>query len=358
MSTADPIGLCTECPVRPACDSSAWPPVDPEAVAAQRFLVEKAEEAIHDGLQLDRWLREQNLSTFPLELHHAYELPYRAEGFFGTVEINGNAMSVMGCQQTTQFGQIPAGPIAHGLLKDFVLGEFLRRAHWVNADGTPGGFTVRQCFQKTKDGLVARIPPEEREGCPDWRHLGSTLDWALLTIYINDFVVDFGPYRKRFREAVSVVAHPGFVHIVENPSEGDALEVTIGYPVAAYAAIPNYFGFGPGRFHTAVKSFSFLLDRRDELRVRMTFAAAPRCQKVFDFGKQVPDPIYGTASALQRLSLGLWHSDSFHDRMDAAMLAEHSRVHQFLMDGVGRIWQDWLHGHLNTHIPARGKAHA
>ena len=74
----------------------------------------------------------------------------------------------------------------------------------------------------------------------------------------------------------------------------------------------------------------------------MVFAAAPRAQRVLDFGKRLPDPVYGGAALLRYLSLGLLKPQAIHDRMDAHMLALHCQVHQALMDGVEKVWSDWL----------------
>ena len=54
--------------------------------------------------------------------------------------------------------------------------------------------------------------------------------------------------------------------------------------------------------------------------------------------------MYGGASLLQRLSVGKWNPSAFHDRVDMGMLVQHCRVHQALMDGVERVWRDWLGG--------------
>src|SRR5262249_24329709 len=127
------------------------------------------------------------------------------------------------------------------------------------------------------------------KGCIDWRQLGKEYDWVLLTVQIYDFVMNFGPFTARLKEAACVSPHRDFVHIVERPAPGYALEVSVGYPFIAYAPIPNFFGFGPGKFGIANKLFSFLVTDQKELRVIMNFAAAPRCRKVFDFGKNIPD---------------------------------------------------------------------
>ena len=43
-----------------------------------------------------------------------------------------------------------------------------------------------------------------------------------------------------------------------------------------FAPIPNYFGFGPGKFDWAVKTFSFLLRDNNEVRCDMDFVAGAR----------------------------------------------------------------------------------
>ena len=96
------------------------------------------------------------------------------------------------------------------------------------------------------------------------------------------------------------------------------------------------------RSGAAVKLFSFYLTRSGDVRVRMVFAAAPRSQKVFDFGKSVPDPIYGFANLMKYLTLGLFNPQMIHDRMDKQMLSLHCEVHQTLMDGMANVWTNWL----------------
>jgi hypothetical protein len=325
--------------------ASTQPAVDPLS-ERDHLLVEKTEEAIRDGLQLEQWLRGRtgDLALFPLALGKKFRLPNRAEGFFGSLEINGQPRTVMGCRQEVDFGRFESDDLA-GRLREFVLGEFLKRAHWTYDDGSPGGFTVEQSLYKAVGNLeYQQFSPDCRNGCMDWRHFGSQYDWVLLTVYIHDFVMDFGPIRKRFREAACVAPNTNFVHVVEHPSKEYALEVSVGYPFVEVTPIPNVFGFGPGKFGVAVKLFSFFLTHQNEVQARMFFAAAPRCSKVFDFGKRWPDPVYGGARMLQRLSLGRWNPSGFHDRVDTGMLVQHCRVHQALMDGVERVWRDWLAG--------------
>lgn len=316
-----------------------------ESFSAQdSFLIERTEEAIRDGGQLARWCRRQDpdLTLFPLVLKNS-RLPNRANVFFDSLEINGKCMSVMGCRQEIEFSRI-ASTKAPELLREFVLGEFLKRAHWTYGDGSPGGFTIEKSLYKTVGGECGQFPLESRKGCIDWRQLNTQFAWVLLTIDIHDFVLNFGPFRKTLREALCAALHSDFVHVVENPSEEYTLEVSVGYPVVRFAPIPNFFGFGPGKFDVAVKLFSFFLTPKNEIHVRMVFAAAARCQKVLDFGKYWPDPVYGGANLLHYLTLGHWNSEAFHNRVDAGMLAQHCRVHQTLMEGVEKIWSDWVSG--------------
>jgi hypothetical protein len=309
----------------------------------ERFLSERTEEAIRDGVQLRDWcLKPGNLKLFPLDLEKEYRLPNQAHGFFGGTTIRGLPTSIMGCQQDVEFGRIDKGD-APELLKEFVLARFLPTAHWKNPDGNLGGFTLDQTLYKTSDGVVGRFPPEQVRGCVDWRRLQADLQWVFSTVQIHDFVMHFGPFLT-IKEAAAVAPHASFMTIAENPTAEYTLEVTIGYPFVRFAPEPNFFGFGPGKFGTAVKLFTFYLTPSNDVKVRMLFAAAPRCQKVFDFGEMWPDPIYGTAALLRLFTFGIFNDEFVHTKMDTNMLAQHARVHQALMDGSAEVFREWLSG--------------
>src|SRR5437879_2802457 len=82
-----------------------------------RFLIQKSEVAIGDGLLLRDWCRTHygSLSVFPLNLKKKFQLPNRAQGYFGEIEIQGKPLSVMGCRQEVQFAHLD-GPNAPELL--------------------------------------------------------------------------------------------------------------------------------------------------------------------------------------------------------------------------------------------------
>ena len=309
--------------------------------AEDQLLIEKTEIAIRDGIQLERWCRdcdfEKKWKLFPLDLRKTYRLVNTAHGFFDVLPISGVDTSVMGCVQVVEYGKLPTAN-AVDRLTDYVCATFLPKANWKYDDGFPGGFGLEQSIYKKSGGGYGKFSGDQMTGCVDWRCFGQDYDWVLLTVRIHDFVMKFGPWIKRFDEAACVVPNKDFVHIADSPRPGIAREIAIGYPFVGVAPIPNNFGFGPGKFGTAVKTYSFVITDKKELKCRMYFAAAPRCAKVFDFGKSVPDPVYGGAALLRRLTFGLYNDQPFHDKLDSFMLGQHSRVHQSLMDGSAKNW--------------------
>lgn len=307
-----------------------------------RFLIRKCENAIRDGVALERWCKQAggDRAEFGLDLRESFRLPNRADGYFGSITLNGVQRSVMGCRQHIEFARVSRRHDARQLLKEFVLGEFLSRAHWVNADGTPGGFDVERSLYQTTDGEYGEFPETDRAGAMHWQDIGTRFRWVLLTITLNDFAANLGPITRRMDEAVCVTPVAEFMRVVDDPSPEYALEVSIGYPFIDYAPIPNFFGFGPGKFGVAVKLFSFYLTHDNRIRVVMEFAAAPRAQKVFDFWGV--DPVYGGAALLDTLTMGLLDPKPIHDAMDTTMLVEHCHVHQKLMDGTSKKWDEWL----------------
>jgi len=307
-----------------------------------RFLVRKCEAAARDGIALGQWCRRGGGSRtrFGLELDRTFALPNCADGYFDTIVLNGVARSVMGCRQFIEFGRVSRRHDAASLLKEFVLGEFLSRAHWINHDGEPGGFGIERSLYQTIDGEYGKFDDSETSGAMHWQDVGTRFRWVLLTIRLHDFRLNLGPVSRRMAEAVCVTPRPEFVRVIDHPTPDHLLEVSIGYPFIDHAPIPNFFGFGPGKFGTAVKLFSFHLTRDYRIRVVVEFAAAPRAQKVFDLWGL--DPVYGGAALASSLTLGLFDPEPIHERMDTGMLVQHCHVHQTLMDGAARKWEEWV----------------
>ena len=311
--------------------------------AFEKSLVDKTEAALVDGLQLERWTRDPNrkVELHALNLKREYDLPNKAYGYLTEVLIGDQKLTALGAKQEVEFGKI-AGPNAEQRLKDYVLRTFLNASHWTYPDGDAGGFTFKQMLYCAADGEYGRYPEDQLTSVRDWNEIGSKYRWSLFTCYLHDFVITMGPLKKVLKEAVAVVQHPHFIHIVENPKPGYKLEVAVGYPFIDYAPIPNFFGFGPGKFAWAVKTFSFLLMDNNDVVCNMEFVAGPRPKKVLDFGELIPDPLYGSALALQMATMGLYNPQGFHDFMDLQMSTEHSRVHQAFMEGAAKVFAAWI----------------
>ncbi len=318
-------------------------PIPDSFSAFERFLVEKTEEALVSGIQLERWCRDPNrkVNEFQIDLKRKYALENRAYAYFSDVQISGETLPLVGVRQEVEFGKV-TGPNPEEQLKNYVLSAFLPTSHWTYTDGWAGGFTFEQLMFCDAEGKLGRYSKDQLDSPRDWKEIGTKYRWSLYTTFLHDFVVKLGPVRKKLSEAVSVVQHPDFIHVEGNPRKGYKLEVAFGYPFIDYAPIPNYFGFGPGKFDWAVKLFSFLLRDNNEVRCDMDFAAGARPRKVFDFGKNIPCPLYGTSDALQKITLGLYKTQRFHDWMDAAMMAQHCRVHQAVMEGSAKIFAEWV----------------
>jgi hypothetical protein len=318
-------------------------PIPGNFSSLERSLVEKTELALVEGLQLERWTRDPNrkIDLHPLNLNRQYRLPNKAYGYFANVLISDRTLSALGARQEVEFGKI-TGQNPEQRLKDYVLRLFLNASQWVYPDGDPGGFTFKQMLYCTADGKYGRYSDDQLTSLPDWNLIGPKYRWSLFTGYLHDFVIILGPLRKVLKEAVAVVQHPDFIHIVENPKPGYKLEVAIGYPFIDYAPIPNFFGFGPGKFDWAVKTYSFLLRDNNDVRCEMDFVAGARPRRVFDFGEFIPDPLYGTAGALQFLTLGIFNAQRVHDFMDLQMAKLHSQVHQALMEGSAKVFASWI----------------
>jgi hypothetical protein len=307
-----------------------------------RIFVSKTKDAIVKGRQLYEWSRDpnRNISKFSLDLQHDYKLVNRAWGYFPDVSISGTTLTALGVLQEVEFGKME-GPDPEGRLKDYVLRHFLNTSHWTYDDGAAGGFTFKQLVYKTMDGHYGAWPDDQLTSVQDYNLIGTKYEWSLFVTYLHDFVVQMGPVKHTFSEAVAVVQHPDFVHVVKNPKPGYKLEVAFAYPFIDYAPVPNFFGFGPGKFDWAVKTYSFLLRDNNEVVCVMDFIAGARPKKVFDF-YGLPCPLYGTAAALRALTLGVYNPQPFHDWMDGNMCVQHAKVHQALMEGSSKVFAAWV----------------
>jgi hypothetical protein len=249
------------------------------------------------------------------------------------MDLNGSLRSVMGCRQRIRLGYFRSLQ-TFDELRHFVHREFLVRADWMRPNGTPGGFCVSKSLYKTTDGSLGSFRDQESNGPVDWREIRQQYQWVMFRLDLRDFILECGPFSKQIKQAVLVTAQPEFCSESDEPTSGERCHVSVGYSFVPFAPIKNFFGFGPGKFGAAIKTFRFVIESDGVLAVEMVFAAAPRCEKVFDFASFLPDPVYGGAALLERLSFGRWKAGPFRTRLDSQMLAQHCRVHQTLMEGI------------------------
>src|ERR1700733_711341 len=172
-------------------------PIPADFSAFEQSLVDKTKAALVDGLQLERWTRDPNrkIELHLLNLNRKYDLPNKAYGYFGEVQIGTRKLTALGAKQEVEFGKI-TGPYPEQRLKDYVLRLFLNTSHWTYPDGDTGGFTFKQMLYCSADGTYGRYSEDELTSVQDWNVIGSKYQWSLFTCYLHDFVVMLGPVKK------------------------------------------------------------------------------------------------------------------------------------------------------------------
>ena len=307
----------------------------------EKALAAKAAECVAPGIALCDWMRDHAFGApgFPIASWDASKLKNKVTGYFDEFSLNGRKQTIMVCRQDMEMTRLDR-PDAADVLTEFVHGQMMNSGHWVYADGLPGGFGEDFYFTH-KDGVTSRVAEDQRVGHFDWRGVGRDYDWVMLNVRVFDFAIPLGPLSKRVPSAVCVVPHPHFIRTVDSPAPGIKLEMEVGYSYADFAPFPNFLGYGPGKLGTAVKIYQFILHDDNTLQSRLVFASSPRCRKVLDFGKMIPDPVYDTADLIQMMSFGIISSKPVHDMLDTQMVQLHGVVHQKFMDGVDIKLQEY-----------------
>lgn len=170
-------------------------------------------------------------------------------------------------------------------------------------------------------------------------------EWVVLQVDILDFIRSFpgiGRFAKFFsrfiKEAAYILIHPKFSAPALPETEATLTRLCFGYSFLPCAAHPSFFGFGPGRFGTAVKQFDVAALENGRVEIRLAFIVTPRSEKVLSLWGF--DPVYNFSSLLDLLTLRRFNLDGrVHDRLDARMLAHHCRVHQAFLQGLAEAFQ-------------------
>jgi len=328
----------------------------------QDELAEIAERGLSSGRSALAWYcaetRAGRISLFDLARDDSSAM----RGFFAKLDFEGRSTDAMGCFQTHRYRPDPAiRPDAepHSLAA-YVNRSFLGACHRMCPDGLPGGFGFRPLLARMRSGGLQTFPEADAGAYPDLGRVGEVYEWITLQVDIHDFVRaipgmrDHPRFFSRYiKEAACITVHADFMkcNILRGPSDLDAC--SLGYAFLPVLVHLNAFGYGPGRFGTAFKVFTFALLESGDLEVRMVFLSIPRSEGVFSFAGF--DPVYSLARAIDRLTLDkLGVLGSVRDGMDRKFLLTHGRCHQAAIDGMRPIWEGtrWVPGDQFEPYPA------
>lgn len=299
--------------------------------------------ALDNGkILLDWWLKNcQNLERF--ELLPGNGSLVEMSGFFADYSLFDGQKSIMGCIQKAQFRT--DGTIAKNRsrsLAKYIEGSFIHDCHWEHQNGSPAGFTYSSIL--TKESGNNHMP--EFSTTPDFGvgEIGKKYEWVLARVDIHDFVRSFQPVRfaadflsNYIKEKAYIVFHEEFGETNDSISSGGMESYSFGYSFLPVEVEPNLFGFGPGKFGTAVKQFHFRKKAPDLLEIQILFIVAPRSQKVLDFWGF--DPVYTMVHVVDLFTLSqLEIRERFHKSADSVMLRLHGQVHHNLLLGMQPIW--------------------
>lgn len=305
-------------------------------------LAEGSERALRSGAQLLEWWKERGAAEggklFPL-LPESRDATM--EGFFDQTEIDGKRTSVMGCLQTLRFSPQPAADLPEGSINDFIARNLFRISEWRHPNGLPGGFGYTPLLYKS-GGQYAPYPQGKALHLGE---VGPAYECLVLRVEIHDFLRCFPPLKRfadrlssKIREAAYIVIEPGYMHGTFPLSSDVAVETDLGYSFIPLAVHPSFFGYGPGRFGTAIKLFRFAALKTGGLEVKLAFLSAPRSEKVLYI--RGFDPVYGLFHLFDLLTLGKMRiRERVHDKFDFIMLRQHGQVHQDFITGLRSEWE-------------------
>lgn len=283
--------------------------------AEEQTIIDSAEQYLGDGVALLRWWQNaeaHNAFTDRFELQHAFNPASSSYGFFGTIDVRGDALPLMGNVQEMMYDnpRVPArlGSEVTGWIRDqvreFVLRYFMRISDfrqpesaetYTNPSPPPGlgrlswcatssvqheGFGFTQLFYKARaTGEIGRFSEEERSTIIDLRELGRTYEWIVVKVRIFDFDVTFRPLGESGPELVFTLNEESYLVLSrdlvtdrDDPERGVLGDYAVGY---AFIKTPQsgFLAYGPGRFEAAVEVIRFRVLSSGQIRVHMLFVA-------------------------------------------------------------------------------------
>jgi hypothetical protein len=299
---------------RPAL-SAAEPAPERDFTAEEQQVIDSAEQYLEDGIRLLRWWEAAELhSSFSerFDLQRSYNQAASSYGFFGSIDVRGRALPLMGNVQEMVYDnpRVPSRvsqDVASWIrdqVREFVLRYFMRisdfrqpesaatyarpaptpifsRLTWCpGRDVVEEGFGFSQQFYKLRtNGRIGRFPPDRASKIIDLRELGDTYEWIIAKVRIFDFDVTLRPFGESGPELVFTLNEES--HLVlsrelitnqDDPAANVLGDYAVGY---AFIKTPQsgFLAYGPGRFEAAVEIIRFRVIRGGGIRVHMVFVA-------------------------------------------------------------------------------------
>lgn len=313
---------------------------DVESVPAE--LRAGAEVAAERGAILFEWWRASESSGRLKKFKLAEENEsVQMRAFFDLLPLDGNEVPVMGCLQRHSFeARTPTAQLSEHLDR-LVRKDYFERAVWLRPDGQSGGFHYRPLFGKDREG----IRNLQDASAMTLDRVGPEFEWVVFQVDILDFIRSFprvGRFAKLLsgliKESAYILIHPKFSTPALPETAGTLTRHCFGYSFLPCAVHPSFFGFGPGRFGSAVKQFDVAALENGRVEIRLSFIVTPRSEKVLNLWGF--DPVYSFSRFLDLLTLRRFNLDGrVHDRLDGQMLTHHCRVHQAFLQGLAEAFQ-------------------
>jgi hypothetical protein len=279
---------------------------------ADRAIVDRAEQALADGLELKRWwdrVDEMNGYAERFEFIRQFHKPARSFGFFDVAPVGGKELLVMGSVDEALYDQPKQSPAerVRDEFREFVLHYFMRvssfeqpeaRADGVKRGAPPwpfqfvdlctresdvrGGFGFQQLYYKSRaTGDVGRFSSEaEQYRIVDLREVGSTYEWLILKVRIFSFDLSAQPLGTgtpalvvTLDEQSYLIVSREFIRDERDPAPGVLAEYGLGYAFIKDPSDQGRLAYGPGHFDLAFQLINFRVLTSGAIWSRLVFVA-------------------------------------------------------------------------------------
>ncbi len=300
---------------RPALSAGAGPAPGTDFTADEQEIIDSAGQYLDDGIRLLRWWEAAELDssfTERFDLQRSYNQAASSYGFFGTLDVRGRSLPIMGNVQEMVYDN-PRVPSRLGAdvaswirdqVREFVLRYFMRISDFRQPESAasyarpspapvfsrltwcPGrnvvreGFGFSQLFYKLRaTGQIGRFPTDRASTIIDVRELGETYEWIIAKVRIFDFDVTFRPLGESGPELVFTLNEESHLVLSRDliTNHDDPAVNVLGDYAVGYAFIKSpqsgFLAYGPGRFEAAVEIIRFRVIKGGGIRVHMLFVA-------------------------------------------------------------------------------------